>query len=104
MLTSKQRDAAEKALAAFEIEADAAKKRAEDEKKNLDLMKTAASTVPGIGGKGGQFLMDSEFGKVRQQRIDIEKANETEQRNRAQEIRQQLIEDAAARKLTAHSL
>jgi hypothetical protein len=100
MLTSKQRDAAEKALAAFEIEADAAKKRAEDEKKNLDLMKTAASTVPGIGGKGGQFLMDSEFGKVRQQRIDIEKANETEQRNRAQEIRQQLIEDAAARNRT----
>ena len=52
---------------------------------------------------GGQMLDDSEFGKLRRQRIDIEKAKETEQRNRAQAIRQQLIEDAAARNRTGAS-
>ena len=101
LMTAKQRKAAEEALDAFEKEADAAKKRAEDEKRSLDLMKAAATTTTyAIGGQGGQMLQDSEFGKVRQQRIDIEKANETEQRNRAQEIRQRLIEDAAARNRT----
>jgi hypothetical protein len=101
LMTAKQRKAAEESLDAFEKEADAAKKRAEDEKRSLDLMKAAATTTTyAIGGQGGQMLQDSEFGKVRQQRIDIEKANETEQRNRAQEIRQRLIEDAAARSRT----
>ena len=101
LMTAKQRDAAQKSLDAFEMEADAAKKRAEDEKRALDLYKAAATTTTyAIGGQGGQILQDSEFGKVRQQRIDIEKANETEQRNRAQEIRQRLIEDAAARNRT----
>jgi hypothetical protein len=101
LMTAKQRKAAEEALDAFEKEADAAKKRAEDEKRSLDLMKAAAtSTTYAIGGQGGQMLQDSEFGRVRQQRIDIEKANEIEQRNRAQQIRQALIEDAAARSRT----
>ena len=101
LMTAKQRDAAQKSLDAFEMEADAAKKRAEDEKRALDLYKAAATTTTyAIGGQGGQMLQDSEFGKVRQQRIDIEKANETEQRNRAQAIRQRLIEDAAARNRT----
>ena len=101
LMRADQRKAAEDALDAFEKEADAAKKRAEDEKRSLDLMKAAATTTTyAIGGQGGQMLQDSEFGKVRQQRIDIEKANETEQRNRAQEIRQRLIEDAAARNRT----
>jgi hypothetical protein len=101
MMTAKQRKAAEESLDAFEKEADAAKKRAEDEKRSLDLMKAAAtSTTYAIGGQGGQMLQDSEFGKVRQQRIDVEKANEIEQRNRAQQIRQALIEDAAARNRT----
>ena len=101
LMTAKQRKAAEEALDAFEKEADAAKKRAEDEKRSLDLMKAAATTTTyAIGGQGGQMLQDSEFGRVRQQRIDVEKANETEQRNRAQAIRQRLIEDAAARNRT----
>ena len=101
LMTAKQRKAAEESLDAFEKEADAAKKRAEDEKRSLDLMKAAATTTTyAIGGQGGPMLQDSGFGKVRQQRIDIEKANETEQRNRAQEIRQRLIEDAAARNRT----
>ena len=104
LMTAKQRKAAEESLDALEKEADAAKKRAEDEKRSLDLMKAAATTTTyAIGGQGGQMLQDSEFGKVRQQRIDIEKANETEQRNRAQEIRQRLIEDAAARNRTGAS-
>jgi hypothetical protein len=101
LMTAKQRKAAEESLDAFEKEADAAKKRAEDEKRSLDLMKAAATTTTyAIGGKGGEMLENSEFGKTRQQRIDIEKAKEIEQRNRAQQIRQALIEDAAARSRT----
>jgi len=101
LMTEKQRKAAQESLEAFEKEADAAKKRAEDEKRSLDLMKAAAtSTTYAIGGKGGEMLENSEFGKTRQQRIDIEKANETEQRNRAQQMRQALIDDAAARART----
>lgn len=101
LMTAKQRDAAQKSLDAFEMEANAAKKRAEDEKRALELYKAAATTTTyAIGGQGGQMVQDSAFGQVRQQRIDIEKANETEQRNRAQEIRQRLIEDAAARNRT----
>ena len=104
LMVAGQRKAMEQALDAAEKEADAAKARAEDEKKTYDIYRgiIQASSRP-TGGMGGQMLDDSEFGKLRRQRIDIEKANETEQRNRAQAIRQQLIEDAAARNRTGAS-
>jgi hypothetical protein len=101
MMTAKQRKAAEDALDGFEKEAAAAKARGDDEKKTYDIYRgvVQASSRP-LGGMGGQMLDDSEFGKLRRQRIDIEKANETDQRDRAQKIRQALIEDAAARNRT----
>ena len=104
LMVAGQRKAMEQALDAAEKEADAAKSRAEDEKKTYDIYRgiIQASSRP-TGGMGGQMLDDSEFGKLRRQRIDIEKAKETEQRNRAQAIRQQLIEDAAARNRTGAS-
>ena len=104
LMVAGQRKAMEDALDAAEKEADAAKARAEDEKKTYDIYRgiIQASSRP-TGGMGGQMLDDSEFGKLRRQRIDIEKAKETEQRDRAQAIRQQLIEDAAARNRTGAS-
>ena len=104
LMVAGQRKAMEQALDAAEKEADAAKARAEDEKKTYDIYRgiIQASSRP-TGGMGGKMLDDSEFGKLRRQRIDIEKAKEIEQRNRAQAIRQQLIEDAAARNRTGAS-
>jgi hypothetical protein len=101
LLTAKQRKAAEDALDAFEKEAEAAKKRAAGEEMWLNLGKTAAATATfTYGGQGARFVEDTEAGKLARQRADIEKAKELEQRDRAQAIRQRLIEDAAARNRT----
>jgi len=101
LMTAKQRKAAEDALDAFEKEAEAAKKRAAGEEMWLNLAKTAAATTTyATGGQGARFVEDTEAGKLARQRVDIEKAKEIEQRNRAQAIRQRLIEDAAARNRT----
>jgi hypothetical protein len=101
LLAAGQRKAMQEALDAFEKEADAAKKRAAGEEMWLNLAKTAAATTTyAAGGQGARFVEDTDAGKLARQRVDIEKAKEIEQRNRAQQIRQALIEDAAARNRT----
>jgi hypothetical protein len=101
LMAAGQRKAMQEALDAFEKEADAAKKRAAGEEMWLNLAKTAAATTTyAAGGQGARFVEDTDAGKLARQRVDIEKAKEIEQRNRAQQIRQALIEDAAARSRT----
>jgi len=94
LLTAKQRDEAQKALDAFEREAEAAKARAEDEEKTHDWKSAANDAAFAVMGDTYTGSADE---KAALARIESNKAQEIEQRNRAQAARQKLIEDAAAR-------
>ena len=97
LMTAKQRDEAQKALDAFEREAEAAKARAEDEEKTNDLKQFANDAAFIVAGDTYRGSPEEAAAAAR---IESNKAKETEQRNRAQAIRQRLIEDAAARNRT----
>ena len=97
LMNAKQRDEAQKALDAFEREAEAAKARADDEDKTNDIKEAANDAAFGILGDTYTGSADQAAALAR---ISSNKAQEIEQRNRAQVVRQKLIEDAAARDRT----
>ena len=97
LMTAKQRDEAQKALDAFEREAEAAKARAEDEEKTNDLKQFANDAA--FAALGDTYRGSPEEAAA-EARISSNKAQEIEQRNRAQAVRQKLIDDAAARDRT----
>ncbi len=97
LMTASQRDTAQKALDGFEREAEAAKARAEDEEKTHDWKSAANDAAFAVMGDTYTGSADE---KAALARIESNKAQEIEQRNRAQAARQKLIEDAAARDRT----